>query len=236
MAGAGRGRRAPIAPMALAAAKRYPKSRLGPSFRSRSMWIVRLALRRPYTFTVMALLIVVLGVLCDAADGEGYLSVDRHPGRQRGLAVRRPHARRDGKAHRLPLSERAMTTTVNDIEHIESESLLGVGVIKVFFHPGTSIDAAVAQVTAFSQSVVRQMPPGTTPPLIIRYSATNVPDPPARRRQQDPLRAGPLRHGPQLHPRAAGDRAGRPDPAAERRQAAPDRGRPRPAGARRPTG
>jgi multidrug efflux pump subunit AcrB len=73
------------------------------------------------------------------------------------------------------LSERSMTTTVNDIEHIESESLLGVGVIKVFFHPGTSVDAAVAQVTAVSQGVVKQMPPGTTPPLIIRYSATNVP-------------------------------------------------------------
>jgi multidrug efflux pump subunit AcrB len=68
-----------------------------------------------------------------------------------------------------------MTTTVNDIEHIESESLLGVGVIKVFFHPGTSVDAAVAQVTAVCQGVVRQMPPGTTPPLVIRYSATNVP-------------------------------------------------------------
>ena len=88
-----------------------------------------------------------------------------------------------------------MTTTVNDIEHIESESLLGVGVIKVFFHPGTSIDAAVAQVTAVSQGVVRQMPPGTTPPLVIRYSATNVPDAPARGRQQHALRAGALRHG-----------------------------------------
>src|SRR5476649_1570991 len=68
-----------------------------------------------------------------------------------------------------------MTTTVNDIEHIESESLLGLGIIKVFFHAGTSIDAAVAQVTAGSQGVVKQMPPGTTPPLVVRYSATNVP-------------------------------------------------------------
>jgi multidrug efflux pump subunit AcrB len=73
------------------------------------------------------------------------------------------------------LSERGMTTTVNDIEHIESQSLLGVGVIKVFFYPGTSMGSAVAQITAICQTSLRQMPPGTTPPLIIRYSVDNVP-------------------------------------------------------------
>src|SRR6185436_12840035 len=71
--------------------------------------------------------------------------------------------------------ERALTTTVNDIEHIESQSLAGVSVVKIFFHPGARIEAATAQVTAISQPVVRQMPPGTTPPFIIRYSASNVP-------------------------------------------------------------
>jgi multidrug efflux pump subunit AcrB len=75
----------------------------------------------------------------------------------------------------VTLSERAMTTTVNDIEHIESQSLSGVGVIKVFFQPGASVDAAVAQVTAINQTMTRLMPPGTTPPLVIRYSASNVP-------------------------------------------------------------
>ncbi len=71
--------------------------------------------------------------------------------------------------------ERALTTTVNDIEHIESQSLTGVSIIKIFFQPGAKIEAATAQVTAISQTVVRQMPPGTTPPFIIRYSASNVP-------------------------------------------------------------
>src|SRR5258708_11257643 len=75
----------------------------------------------------------------------------------------------------VTLSERGMTTTVNDIEHIESQSYPGIGLIKVFFQPGASIDAAVAQVTAINQTIVRVLPPGATPPLVIRYSASNVP-------------------------------------------------------------
>jgi multidrug efflux pump subunit AcrB len=71
--------------------------------------------------------------------------------------------------------ERILTTTVNDIEHIESQALYGIGVVKVYFQPGAKIEAATAQITAVSQTIVRQMPPGTTPPLIIRYSASNVP-------------------------------------------------------------
>jgi CzcA family heavy metal efflux pump len=138
------------------------------------MWIVRLALRRPYTFTVMALLIVILGVLSALRMAKDiFPSIDipvvSVVWSYAGLTPEEMEKRI------VFLSERSMTTTVNDIEHIESESLLGVGVIKVFFHPGTSVDAAVAQVTAVSQGVVKQMPPGTTPPLIIRYSATNVP-------------------------------------------------------------
>jgi multidrug efflux pump subunit AcrB len=138
------------------------------------MWIVRLALRRPYTFTVMALLIVVLGILATWRMAKDiFPSIDipvvSVVWQYAGLTPEEMERRI------VFLSERSMTTTVNDIEHIESESLLGVGVIKVFFHPGTSVDAAVAQVTAVCQGVVRQMPPGTTPPLVIRYSATNVP-------------------------------------------------------------
>ncbi len=71
--------------------------------------------------------------------------------------------------------ERALTTTVNNIEHIESTSYDGVGVIKVFFQPGTSPDAGVAQVTAVSQTILKQLPPGTTPPLVIQYNASTVP-------------------------------------------------------------
>ncbi len=138
------------------------------------MWIVRLALRRPYTFTVMALAIIILGVLSALRMPKDIFPAIDIPvvsvvWQYAGLAPEEMEKRI------VTLSERSMTTTVNDIEHMESSSLLGIGVIKIFFHPGTSIDAAVAQVTAISQSVVKQMPPGTTPPLVIRYSATNVP-------------------------------------------------------------
>ncbi len=138
------------------------------------MWIVRLALRRPYTFTVMALLIVILGLVT-----LGRMAKDIFPSidipvvtvlwSYTGLTPEEMEKRI------VTISERAMTTTVNDIEHIESQSLAGVGVIKVYFQPGASVDAAVAQVTAINQTVVRIMPPGTTPPLVIRYSASNVP-------------------------------------------------------------
>ena len=71
--------------------------------------------------------------------------------------------------------ERVLTTTVNDIEHIESQSLNGIGIVKIFFHPGVQIGNAVAQVTAVSQTLLRQLPPGTTPPLVIQYNASSVP-------------------------------------------------------------
>ena len=71
--------------------------------------------------------------------------------------------------------ERAVTTTVNDIEHIESESLIGVSVTKLFFHQGTNIDIALSQVTAIAQTLLRSMPQGTTPPLILSYNAASVP-------------------------------------------------------------
>ncbi len=138
------------------------------------MWIVRLALRRPYTFTVMALLIVILGLLTVSRMAKDiFPSIDIPVvsvlWTYNGLTPEEMEKRI------VTLSERAMTTTVNDIEHIESQSLAGVGVIKVFFQPGASVDAAVAQVTAINQTITRIMPPGTTPPLVIRYSASNVP-------------------------------------------------------------
>jgi multidrug efflux pump subunit AcrB len=138
------------------------------------MWIVRLALRRPYTFTVMALLIVVLGVLSFLK-----MAKDIFPSIDIPVVVviwQYGGLTPDEMAKRVvSVSERAMTTTVNDIEHMESQSFIGVGVIKVYFHPGTSIDAAVAQVTAINQTIIRILPPGGTPPLIVRFNASNVP-------------------------------------------------------------
>jgi len=138
------------------------------------MWIVRLALRRPYTFTVVALLILIMGALSALRMAKDIFPPIDIPivsviWQYTGLTPDEMEKRM------ILLSERGMTTTVNDIEHIESQSLLGVGVIKVFFYPGTSMGVAVAQITGICQSSLRQMPPGTTPPLIIRYSVDNVP-------------------------------------------------------------
>src|SRR5580704_9770952 len=138
------------------------------------MWLVRMALKRPYTFVVMAMLIVILGVVTIAR-----MPTDIFPDidipvisvvwSYSGLAPEEMEKRIVNNY------ERGLTTTVNDIEHIESQSLSGISVIKIFFQPGAKIEAATAQVTAISQTSVRQMPPGTTPPFIIRYSASNVP-------------------------------------------------------------
>ena len=138
------------------------------------MWIVRLALRRPYTFVVMAMLVVLYGAVTIAR-----MPTDIFPEidipviavvwNYQGLSA-------DEMDKRIISNyERALTTTVNDIEHIESQSLYGVAVVKIFFQPGAKIEAATAQVTAISQTVIRQMPPGASPPLVMRYSASNVP-------------------------------------------------------------
>src|SRR5213595_2875805 len=138
------------------------------------MWIVRLALRRPYTFIVMAMLIAIGGVLTIARTPVDIFPEINIPvisviWQFSGLSPNEVEGRM------VTISERAMTTTVNSIEHIESQSIAGVGLIRVFFHPDASIGAADAEVTAINQTLLRTMPPGTTPPLIIRYSASNVP-------------------------------------------------------------
>jgi len=138
------------------------------------VWIVKLALRRPYTFVVAAILIAILGGIAISRMPTDILPDIDIPvvsaiWQYKGLSA-------DEMEKRVTTpSERAFTTTVNDIEHIESQSLTGLGVIKVFFHPGTPVEAAVAQMTAISQTVTRQMPPGITPPLIIRFNASSVP-------------------------------------------------------------
>ena len=138
------------------------------------MWIVRLALRRPYTFVVVAILILILGVLTIIRTPKDIFPNINIPvvsviWNYAGLSPEQLSGRI------VSLSERAMTTTVNDIEHIESQTLNGVAVIKVFFQPHVNISMAVSQLTAISQTQLRQLPPGTTPPLIIQYSASSVP-------------------------------------------------------------
>ena len=138
------------------------------------MWIVRLALRRPYTFAVFALLILILGIYSILS-----MPTDIFPNidipvvtvvwNYTGLSA-------DEISKRIITnSERAMTTTVNDIDHIESQSVNSVGIIKVFFKPHVNIGNAVAQVTAINETIVRGLPPGTTPPFIIQYNASSVP-------------------------------------------------------------
>ena len=138
------------------------------------MWIVRLALRRPYTFVVMALLILIVGSLAVyRTPTDIFPSIDipviSVVWSYRGLSA-------EEMADRIVVSyERGLTTTVNDIEHIESQSLNGLGVIKIYFHPEAHIELALAQVTALAQSAVRNDPPGTTPPFILSYNASAVP-------------------------------------------------------------
>src|SRR5712675_1659236 len=136
--------------------------------------IVKLALRRPYTFIVMAVLIMIFGV---------------------GSAIRTPTdifpninipvvsvvfsytglPPDDMSGRIVTYYERALTTSVNDIEHIESQSIPNYGIIKIFFQPSVNINAALAQVSAMSQTVLKQMPAGITPPLILSFNASSVP-------------------------------------------------------------
>jgi len=138
------------------------------------MWIVRLALRRPYTFVVMSLLILILGTLAVYTT-----PIDIFPNIDIPIvAVVYGYAGLSAEdvSQRLVVGfERGLTATVNDVEHIESQSLNGLGVIKIFFYPSVRIDMAMAQVTAIAQSAVRQDPPGTIPPFILAYNASSVP-------------------------------------------------------------
>ena len=138
------------------------------------MWIVRVALRRPYTFVVMAILILILGIVAIF-----HTPTDIFPNinipvvsiiwNYNGLDAQQISDRI------ISVTERNMTTIVDNIQHIESQSLNGIAVVKVFLQPGASLDRAIGQITASSQTQLRQLPPGTTPPLIISYSASSVP-------------------------------------------------------------
>jgi len=138
------------------------------------MWIVRLALRRPYTFVVLALLLFFLGpVVIERTPVDIFPNIDIPV-----VSVIWNYAGFSPQqlSDRIVVQfERSLTTTVNDIEHTESQTLNGVSVIKVYFHPNVNISQAVAQITAIAQTSLRQYPQGTTPPLVIQYSASSVP-------------------------------------------------------------
>src|SRR6478672_9171557 len=141
---------------------------------SSSFSVVRLALRRPYTFIVMAMLIVLATpfVLLNMATDifpEINIPVISIVWNYNGLSAQEMGQRIAAQ------NERSLTTTVSDIEHIESQSLAGISVIKVFFQPNANIQTAIAQVVAIEQTQLRQLPPGITPPLIIKYSASSIP-------------------------------------------------------------
>jgi len=136
--------------------------------------MVQLALRRPYTFIVMAMLIVlatpfVLMRMATDIFPEINIPVISIIWNYGGLPAQEMGQRIAGQ------SERGLTTTVSDIEHIESQSLAGISIIKVFFQPNANIETALAQVVASMQTQVRQLPPGITPPLVIKYSASSIP-------------------------------------------------------------
>src|ERR1700724_282092 len=140
----------------------------------RAMGIVKIALRRPYTFIVLAMLILIFGI---------------------GAALRTPTdifpnidipvvsvvfsytglSPDDMSGRVVTFYERALTTSVNDVEHIESQSIPNYGIIKIFFQPTVNINAALAEVSAMSQTVLKQMPAGITPPLILSFNASSVP-------------------------------------------------------------
>ena len=137
-------------------------------------WLIRTALDRPYTFIVLGILIALIGPLAALRT-----PVDIFPAidlpvisvvwTYNGMAP-------DDMSDRIiTYFERQMTTTVNDIEHVESQSLPGVGVIKVFFQPDVNVNAALAQMTAIAQTVLKRLPPGITPPQILSYNASSVP-------------------------------------------------------------
>jgi multidrug efflux pump subunit AcrB len=138
------------------------------------MWIVKLALRRPYTFIVLAVMLFILGPLAIMRTPTDIFPNINIPvvsivWTYNGFSAQ-------DMAYRITSNyERALTSDVDDIEHIESQSVNGVSVVKVFFHPGADINRAVAQAAANSASILRILPPGTLPPSIITYNASTVP-------------------------------------------------------------
>jgi multidrug efflux pump subunit AcrB len=137
------------------------------------MWIVNLALRRPYTFIVLAIFMLISGGLAILRTPKDIFPNINIP----VISVIWTYTGMEPNEianHITTVYERDLTTTVNNIEHIESESLYGIAVVKIFLQPTANVSAGIAEVTAISQAVLKQLPPGITPPLVISYNATNV--------------------------------------------------------------
>src|SRR5579859_6826591 len=138
------------------------------------MWLVQLGLKRPYTFVVAAMLILIFGIVSLRK-----MATDIFPNIDIPVVTviwtYAGMSPEDMESRIITPHERGMTTTVDNIEHMESQSLNGYAVEKVFFHPGTNIGGAIAQITAISGTILRVAPPGTTPPFIVRFNASNVP-------------------------------------------------------------
>jgi multidrug efflux pump subunit AcrB len=138
------------------------------------MWIVRLALSRPYTFIVLAILIIIASpVAIERMPTDIFPNINipvvAADWTYTGMAPE------EFEGRIVSAYERSLSTTVNDIEHIESQTVNGMSIVKIFFQPGVNVDMAIAQVTAISQTVLRQMPPGITPPLVMSFNASTVP-------------------------------------------------------------
>jgi multidrug efflux pump subunit AcrB len=138
------------------------------------MWMVKLALRRPYTIAVMALLLVVMGVLSTtrmvvdifpAIDIPVVAVVWNYP----GLSAE------DMERWVVLISERAYSSTVDGIQRIESQSIPGIGLLKIYFQPDADIGGAIAQISSVSSTILRITPPGMQPPNVIRFNASNLP-------------------------------------------------------------
>src|SRR5260370_7841303 len=138
------------------------------------MWIVRVVLRRPYSFVVLALLIVILSpVVILRTPTDIFPNVDIPV-----IAVAFSYTGlnpEEMEGRITTVFERVVTTVVNDVEHVESTTINGQAIVRVFLQPGANVDRATAQITAGSQTVLRFLPPGAQPPLIINYSASTVP-------------------------------------------------------------
>jgi multidrug efflux pump subunit AcrB len=138
------------------------------------MWIVRTALSRPYTFIVLALLILIVSpIVISRTPTDIFPNIDIPVISAVWTYTGMNPEELEGRV--TSVYERSLTTTVNNIEHIESTTLNGSAVVKIFLQPGADVNAGVAQVTAMSQAVIKQMPAGITPPLVITYSASTVP-------------------------------------------------------------
>src|SRR6201993_879583 len=136
--------------------------------------LVRLALRRPYTFIVLAILILIFGPLAAIRTPTDIFPDIKIP----VIAVVWSYSGLppdDMSGRVVYYYERQLSSNVNDIEHIESTSLAGLGIVKIYFQPGVDIRTATAQVASLSQTVLKQMPPGITPPLVLNYNASTVP-------------------------------------------------------------